>query len=238
MVYTKKVGFKTKKKTYKQSNKTVVKMAAKVANRVARRMAENKRLRIDYADLALGTCLLYYINPIQHVVKGTSEDQRVGDVMTNVRLQLSMSYFHTGTNFVGTKLWQGSKLRVLVIKSHKRNTTSVSSWTSTPPVGGNFDGLFSNGYHGSFAPVNLHDYTILADKTLTSTTPDGANNYGIPATMRFNISLAKQWRYLDNDVYGKFNNIYVIITASNIDGVATDIIGKIQCSGYLTWEDL
>lgn len=244
MVYTKKVNFKTKtnrvlaKKTNYTRKANTKKIAAQVAKTVVHRMAENKRLTLDYQDLALGTTSLYYINPLQHVAKGTNEDQRVGDVMTNVRLQLAISYFHTGTSFAGTKLWDGSKLRILVIKSHKRNTTLGNQWTATPPTGGNFNGLFSNNFHGSFAPVNLHDFTLLADKTLSSHTNTTNLNYGVPSTMRFNIPLCKRWQYLDNDVYGKFNNIYVIITASNIDGSTTDTIGKIQCSGYLTWEDI
>lgn len=246
MVYTKKVGFKTKLgyskgragRTYKRKSKVVKKIATQVAKTVVHRMAENKRLILDYQDLALGTTTLYYINPIQHVAKGTNEDQRVGDVMTNVRLQLSMSYFHVGSNFIGTKMWDGSNLRVLVVKSHKRNTTLGNQWTATPPTGGNFNGLFSNNFHGSFAPVNLHDYTLLADQTLSSHTNTTNINNGVPSTLRWNIPLCKRWQYLDNDVYGKYNNIYVIITASNVDGTTTDTIGRVQCSGYLTWEDM
>jgi len=131
MVYKKRVNFKTKTNRYiakMSKSRSVKKIASAAAKTVARRMAENKRLVVDYQDLALGTTSLYYINPLQHVAKGTNEDQRVGDVMNNVRLQLAMSYFHTGTNFAGTRLWQGSKLRVLVVKSHKRNTTLGNQW--------------------------------------------------------------------------------------------------------------
>lgn len=246
MVYTKKVGFKTKLgyskgragRTYKRKTNTVKKVATAAAKKVIHRMAENKRLVLNYGDLTLGTTTYYYINPLQHVVKGTNEDQRIGDVMTNVRLQLSMSYFHNGSNFSGTKLWDGSKLRVLVFKSHKRNSTAVGGWTSTPPAGGNFDGLFSNTFHGSFAPVNTHDYTLLADQTLSSHTTTTALNNGVPDTLRWNIPLCKRWQYLDNDVYGKFNNIYVLITVSGINGGSSDTMGKVQCSGYLTWEDM
>lgn len=246
MVYTKKVGFKTKLgyskgragRTYTRKKTTVKAVAKQVAKSVIHRIAENKRFTLGYEDLDVRGLTKYYINPIQHVAKGTNENNRVGDVMTNVRLQLSMSYFHNGVNNLGVKLWQGSALRVLVIKSHKRNPTLVGQWSSTPVTAGVFDNLFASDFGGSYSPVNLQDYTLLADQTLHSTTPDGALNNGVPAQLRWNIPLCKRWSYLDNDVYGKFNNIYVIVTVSGVQTSSTDYMGKLQCNGYLTWEDM
>lgn len=213
-------------------------IAKRVVKSAMARKIERKRLKIGIGDTDLGHTTMYYISPLQHIVKGTDEGNRIGEKISNVRLNLGLEYYHNGVDFTGTYKFQGSKLRVLVVKSNRQLTTSVGAWTDTVPgVGSTLPDLFAENYHGSFSPVNTHDYTILYDRTVSSHKTDSTNNEGVPGILRMSVPLAKQWRYLDNSIYGKFNNIYVVCTVSNIGGISSDYAGTVQASGYISWTD-
>lgn len=214
-------------------------IAKRVVKSAMARNVERKRLMFGIGDTDLGHTTMYYISPLQHIVKGTDDVNRIGEKISNVRLNLGLEYYHNGVDsFGGTYKFQGSKLRVLVVKSNRQLTTLPGAWTSTPPGGGSaLPSLFAENYHGSFSPVNTHEYTILYDRTVSSYKTDSTNNNGVPGLLRFSIPLAKQWRYLDNSVYGKFNNIYIVCTVSNVGGISSDFAGKVQASGYISWTD-
>lgn len=222
----------------KRQPKTIKAIAKRVVKNQLARAVERKRLTINMDDLALGATTYYVLNPLQHVAMGTEEFQRVGDKMTNVRLQLGFQYYHVGTAPLGAQLWQGSVLRVLVFKSRRQVSTTTPAWTSkNPSDSSGFPKLFSGINQGTSQPVNTHDYTVLYDRTMKSSTPNGGGTFGIPSVMRISVPLAKSWRYADGDVYGKFNNIYVLVVAQGITGGNADTIGRLQCGGFLTWTD-
>lgn len=99
-------------------------------------------------------------------------------------------------------------------------------------------GLFINAYQSSSSPIDTHNYTVLYDKLLpASSTPNGGGNFGIPVVHRFSKTLAKQFRYTEGTSFGKFSNIYVIVTASGVTGGNNDTIGRLQTAATISWSD-
>lgn len=238
--FTSKVGYGAGRagRTHRARPRSVKAVAKRVVNTTLARRIERKRFTLSFADLAMGATTFYFVNPIQHIPQGVDDNQRIGDKMTNVRLQLGLEYYHVGTAPLGAQLWQGSVLRVIVFKSRRQVPTVVNAWTSKNPTDvSGFPLLFAEPFHGSMSPINTHDYTVLRDVAIKSSTPDGGGTFGVPRTIRMSIPLAKEWRYLDGDVYGKFNNIYVLVVASAVNGSNTDTVGQLQASGYLSWAD-
>lgn len=223
----------------KRQPKTIKAIAKRVVKTQMARSVERKRMPVLMNDLSLGATTYYIMNPLQHISLGTAENQRIGDKLSNVRLQLGFQYYHVGTAPLGAQLWQGSVLRILVFKSRRQVATASASWTSKTPVDASgFPNLFPGINQGTSQPVNTHEVTVLYDRTMKSSTPNGGGNFGIPSVMRITVPLAKSWRYLDTDSgYGKFNNIYVLVVAQGVTGSGNDTIGNLQCSGYLTWTD-
>lgn len=241
MVYKKKMVVR-RRRTYKP--KSMKAIAKRVVKTTLSRRIERKRLPVLLEDLSMGATAYYYINPISHIVEGTDESQRVGDKLSNVRLQLGIQYYHVGTAPLGAQLWQGSQLRVIVFKTRQQNTTTPGAWTQkTANDATGFPSLFANQFQGTSAPVNTHEFTVLYDRTIKSSTPNGGGNFGIPVTHRMSIPLAKSWRYTpvapltSGPYYGKFNNIYVLVVAQGVTGSINDTVGRLQAAGYLTWSD-
>lgn len=236
-------GRRTQRATTKRRPRqaTVKAVASRVVKRAIARTLEHKRLGIVMPDLDVYHLHQYVMAPLSIVAKGVEEYQRVGDQIHNVYLNLGLSYFHIGLQNGLTRVWNGSKLRVIVIKSNRVLGTGMS-WSDQNATSGTFPKLMAESLQGSVSPINTHDYTVLADRTLSSMNNwDVQGTYGAPATLRLRLSLGKQVRFQDTLVSGypvaKGTQIYVIVTASNVQSATTDIAGKLQCSGYLSFTD-
>ena len=215
-------------------------VAKQVVKTALSRVVERKKFNILPEDLSMGATTYYQINPMQAVVEGVEEFRRIGDKISNVRLQMGLMYYHVGTAPLGAQLWQGSKLRVLIVKSRRQliPPTTVTNWKEEFPSGGQLPGLFLNAYQCSSSPVDTHNYTVLYDKTLApSSTPNGGGNFGIPVVHRFSKTLAKSFRFVEGTSFGKFSNIYVVVCASGVTGGNADTVGRLQCASAISWND-
>lgn len=215
-------------------------IAKRVVKNALSRQVERKRLDILPLDLSMGTTTFYQINPMQAIVEGVEDFKRIGDKISNVRLTMGLMYYHVGTAPLGAQLWQGSKLRVLIVKSRRQLTppANVADWKSEDPISGQLPGLFINAYQSTSSPIDTHNYTVLYDRTLApSSTPNGGGNFGIPVVHRFTKTLAKSFRYTEGTAFGKFSNIYVVVTASGVTGGNNDTIGRLQTAARLSWTD-
>ena len=215
-------------------------VAKQVVKTALRSTVERKRFNILPLDLSMGATTYYQINPMQAIVEGVEDYRRIGDKISNVRLQMGLMYYHVGTAPLGAQLWQGSKLRVLIVKSRRQLTPggTVTDWKNEDPISGQLPGLFLNAFQSTSSPVDTHNYTVLYDKTLApSSTPNGGGNFGIPVVHRFSKTLAKSFRYVEGTSFGKFSNIYVIVTASGVTGGNNDTIGRLQTAAGISWTD-
>ena len=215
-------------------------VAKQVVKTALSKTMERKRFNILPLDLSMGTTTFYQLNPMQAIVEGIEEYRRIGDKISNVKLTMGLMYYHVGTAPLGAQLWQGSKLRVLIVKSRRQLTpaVSVTNWKDEDPVSGQLPGLFLNQYQGSSSPVDTHNYTVLYDKLLApSSTPNGGGNFGIPVVHRFSKTLAKSFRFVEGTSFGKFSNIYVVIVASGVTGGNNDTIGRLQTAASISWND-
>lgn len=233
--HRRKVVFRRKHPVMKAVAKAVVRSALAKA-------IERKHLLMDFTDLVVKPETFYVCNPIAPISKGTNEHERIGDKISNVRLQLGLCYWHLGSTYAqGTApVYSGSTLRVIVFKSNLQLNPGVATWSAQLPNAGAFPKFFSQPLHPSSSPVNTHDYTILSDRRISShrnffTTYE---SFGTPAIHKMNVNLAKSFQYGDNTVnYGKTTNIYVMVVVSMVGATSADIAGRLQCDGYLTWTD-
>lgn len=215
-------------------------VAKQVVKTALRSTIERKRFNILPLDLSMGAVTYYQINPMQAIVEGVEDFRRIGDKISNVTLNMGLMYYHVGTAPLGAQLWQGSKLRVLIVKSRRQVSPAgtVTDWKSEDPVTGQLPGLFINAFQSSSSPVDTHNYTVLYDKLLpASSTPNGGGNFGIPVVHRFSKTLAKSFRYTGGTAFGKFSNIYVIVSASGVTGGNNDTIGRLQTAATISWSD-
>ena len=215
-------------------------VAKQVVKTALRSTIERKRFNILPLDLSMGATTYYHINPMQAIVEGIEDFRRIGDKISNVTLNMGLMYYHVGTAPLGAQLWQGSKLRVLIVKSRRQLTpaTSVTNWKDEDPISGQLPGLFINAFQSSSSPIDTHNYTVLYDKLLSpSSTPNGGGNFGIPVVHRFSKVLAKSFRFTEGTQFGKFSNIYVIVSASGVTGGNADTIGRLQTASTISWSD-
>lgn len=222
---------------------TVMKAVAKrvVKNALARTL-EHKRIALLLPDRDVYYTTQYVFNPISSIAKGTSEDNRIGDQIHNAYLNLAFSFFHTGLQSGTTRVWNGTKLRIVVIRSNKQLGTGIN-WVASHPTTGDFQKLFAEPLQSSISPVNTHDYTVLADRTISSHYDwDTIGTYAAPGVAKLRVNLGKQIRFQDNPGPGgyamtKGTQVYVIMTASNVQSGTSDLAGKVQVSGYLSFTD-
>lgn len=221
----------------------VAAIAKKVATRQIRSKSELKQQRISFIDLAVGGTVWNWYNPMQFLVRGTGPDQRIGDVVEDVSLTLGFSYFHSGLQPPGVRLWEGTVLRILVFKAAiEVNTTLQNNWTVNT-AGTPFGELLAERFQVSNSPVNKTDYTVLFDGTVKSSLQwDVSGTLGIPGRRVIRVPLAKRYVYKEATgaggvQYSKFNNIYVLVGVSATGTAAADTQGSLQCSGYLNFRD-
>lgn len=236
------MALKGRRRTYRRRRPATVKAVAKrVVKRAIARTLEHKRLTLVLPDLDAYHNRQYVFAPLSILAKGTEEYNRIGDQVHNVYLHLSFAYYHIGMQNALTRIWNGSKLRILVIRSNRVLGTGVA-WSDNHPTTGNFPKLLAEPFQGSMSPVNTHDYTVIADRTVSSSQSwDVAGTYGNPGVAKLRLPLGKQVRFQDTLVSGypvsKGTQVYVIITASNVQSTVSDLAGKVQCSGYLSFTD-
>lgn len=224
-------------------------IAKRVVKTALSRQVERKYKTFLFQDKQVMSTVLHWFNPLYSVTKGDDPDQRVGDKLTNVRLDLAMSYWHEGLPYGETvnSEWLGSRLRVIVFRTRQRITPSpdATGYSNSLPAIGAVKGLFLNEYQGSFAPINKFDYHVVYDRTLSSKKDFYTSypSFGAPAQLRVSIPLAKEFRYSSLEpvsgqtVWGTGSNYYVAVVASGIGSDDVDKMGRLQSMARLSWTD-
>jgi len=250
MVYRRKSKITFKRR--RRRPRTVKAIAKRVVKRALSQKVERKNKLMLLPDKQVMSTVLHWFNPLYKIEKGTKSFQRVGDKLTNLRLDLAMSYWHEGLPYgeSANAEWLGSRLRVLVIKTRQRiapDSLSVANeWSNSLPAIGAFKSLFLNDYQGSFAPINKYDYTVVYDKTLSSSKPFYTSypSFGIPAQMRVSIPLAKEFRYssmgedeANSTAWSTQSNYYVAVVSSGVGSDDVDKMGRLQTVARLSWTD-
>lgn len=204
-----------------------------IATTIVNRKIERKRLNILRDDLPMSYINWYYTDPLQFIVVGNNEGQRISDKISDVWLKLSFQYCHYNTYA------NGSVLRVLVVKSDLNYPNHASAWVNAT-TGGDFPFLASNNFHQSSAIPDEHNYTVLADKRVTSINSYSATPYGVPGIIKLNVNIGKQFTYqsvASGVAYQKFRNVYILVGVSHYGSAPTTFAGYLQFSGYIYFRD-
>ena len=202
---------------------------ASIAKRVISHLTERKHLNINRDDIInMLAQAWYYLDPMQFMVVGTGDGQRIGSKVSDCWLHLSFQWNHTSTN------WNGSRVRILVIRAEQQLPNLPATWSSTASAGGLFPNLLTNDFQLSNAYPVGHDYTILADKFVVSKRDYNTPNYGTPGLKRFRVKLGNM-TYENTAVggvnYQKGRNVYVLVGHCNAAVSPLDALGTLQFSG-------
>lgn len=246
------MAYRRPQRTYRRRRRNVARrhplmkaVAKTVVKRALSRTVERKNSLQLFADEQLKSTIAYFYNPMKFIVKGEQPTQRVGDKLSNVSMDLALSYWHEGIPYGSAtdSEWAGSTLRVLVVKTPLRvSTGSTLVWNQSLPGAAVMKNLFHNEFQGSFSPVNRYDYQVLFDRTVSSHKNYYTSypSFGTPGQLRVRIPLAKQFRYTSIGTEGEFStqhNIYVIVTVSGVGSDDTDKMGRLQFSTNVSWTD-
>lgn len=247
MVYRRKGAMKRRRT---RRPRTVKAIAKRVVKNVLSKQVERKYKTFLMGDKQVMGTVLHWFNPLYKLTKGDNPDQRVGDKLSNVRLDLALSYWHEGLPYgeSANLAWLGSRLRVIVFKTRQRipESPDATGYSNSLPVIGEFKGLFLNDFQGSFAPINKHDYTVVYDKTMSSYKPFFTSyaSFGVPAQMRVSIPLCKEFRFsslgkddLAGTAWSTQSNYYVAVVSSAVSADDVDKIGRLQSMARLSWTD-
>lgn len=216
----------------------VVDVASRVALARAKRwmrlVSERKRVFIGMNDLQVKFINGYFMNPMSWSVIGTGPNQRIGDKISDVYLNLGFQYVH---NSAAT--WEGSCLRIVIFKSQVAVGSLTSSWNSAGSS--NFPDLFNDYNQISSTPTLRDNYVILYDKVIRSTRQLTGSSNGQPAVHRFNKKLCTTAQFetynIAGTVYLKGFNYFVMVGASAVGSVNTDNVGQLQVDGFLYFRD-
>lgn len=258
---------KTKKRTQpRKTTRTLSKKAKRevttIAKRVLSKNAEHKFYVSETTELPIPANTIFAINPMGNITTGTDNHSRVGEAINNVRLRGKITYQHIGRKigFPDTREWQMSKLRVMVIKTHRQLTNAKVSWSDQTTVLGSTASAalrdaslfyqptgWAYPYHVAVQDVRSdNDFKVLYDKVITSTHDAfpkdlaGASDYGSFATAKFSVRLGK-FEYGEASIdYARkdFENVYIIVAPYMPRAYAgTDVAGWVSGHYSLSWTD-
>lgn len=192
-----------------------------VVKRVIARQEETKFVTLDTADVDVGARRWYMIQPISNIVKGTSDNQRVGSEIKNLYLKMAFTWMAKGNDSVGsTRLATGVPLRVVIVRTARdlsvgktaftQITTTARSTSSDLP-------LFFNPVQTVTAMADpKSDVKIVKQFYLNSTQPTTSL---IGGTTSFKIEGIKipTYKFADETATpnGRSMNYYVLINSSS-----------------------
>lgn len=204
--------------------------------RMINRQIETKHVHIDHADKAMNYLTWYYFRPLQAIVPGTGQNQRIGDTITNVYMDLGLDFYYSGSVAVDSAV-----LRVMIIGTDKEISVAPGAWAQTPTVAGNFDSVTANGFHVSFTPNDKNDYNIIYDRSFV-VKQTGSNLGTVPhRCIRVRKKLCQRAVYKEELIggisYNKIKNYYVLVGASGIGTTTASVLGNMQTSGFIFFKD-
>lgn len=224
---------KLTRRKYVRNSRRPTKTIKKIVKQTLGRQIERKTLQIGRDDTNMKYITQYFWDPMQSIVAGSGQGQRIGNKITDVYLNLSLTYTHTDN-----ALYQGSGVRVLLLKTDQKYANFPTGWAANNTLTA-FEWLFSSQYDMTGAVTNKYDYTILKDMVIRSHR-NIAGASGVPTTrhLRYKIGTAIYEADLISGVaYQKFRNIYVFCGISNAATANTDPAGNLVCNGFISFKD-
>lgn len=203
--------------------------------RMIKRNVEKKHCAIGMTDASINHLTWNYTAPLQYIVEGLDNNQRIGDTINDPYLVFAISYSHLPTTH-----WQSSILRILVVATDLEYANTAGSWVSTPVSGGKFDNLLAGAFHASFSPVDTNDYKVVYDRRIKSnrtlTFTDGPS---VTHTIRCKLGAKAVYKEITigGVSYNKFKNYYILLGVSNEGSLNTDVAGRVQASGFVYYRD-
>lgn len=258
-------GRRNRRRVVRRNPKT-----AYVAKTVARQVvakALNAKLETHCRDITLSRIVMdpagtYALNPLYYIPLATTEADRIGDRISNVKLHLRGTYFHVGVNNgAGGYIATSTKLRVMVIRTSvaKWRQASETQWSlisaGTPAGAMTNDDIWKGGadtgnMHLLFP--NMNKVNVLFDKVYNSEhidTPSSVSaSYvlGHGTSVNISVPLGKYIQFETNTTgsYTKNHQYYIVLSSSGLYGASgTPLPNSGTTSGIfdgkmmLTWKD-
>lgn len=178
-----------------------------IAKKVVRSNLEPKRNigKIDnFAPLNAG---IYTFNPMELILKGTDDVNRIGERIFLKNMQVGFSILNVQDQ-VNADYGHQKDIRIMLIKS-KDNLTTGGTWAS----GFGSTTLFQQSLIGynMITPINKERVSVLFDRKYKITDGDTAKK-ATTKWIKFNIPLDQSFQFDDqgSSVYSKWGNLYLV----------------------------
>jgi len=237
-----KVSLQTEKKHRKRSRKSTVEVVKAVVKRQLAAKVEHKKLNVSPLPITLVADAMAWINLSQLIAVGTGQQNRIGTKITNCRLHMNFVLYPIGIQGItDIDRWQAINFTCSVIKCNQQVGVGSFNWTSSL-LGTTFPFLLDQDNMPT-SRSNRHDYTYVKRKSIVSR----AKNYPIVAGLptrygpQTSINLSAklgtlQWEEF-NAAWLKGDQYYLICHAHALGAIGPDLMGAIQTTGTLTWDD-
>lgn len=186
-----------------------------------------------FSDISIGSGLhnnVYTWGPTQAIVRGTANDQRIGD---SVFLEAIKLNFYGVSNPAITK---AVELRVIVCYSGEEYSTPFAFTASGLQPSEMFVTSALNGWMPN-SLVNPKGITVLDDRTIVYN--NSISGVADLESHSYTVSLKTKFPYQSaGSVYGKTRNLYVVVMGSILDGVTNSTLAySVNFSGDLIFKD-
>lgn len=171
---------------------------------------------------------LYTFGPSQTIVRGTANDQRIGDSVHLLALKMSgfvISQFNLAkaVEFRIMTLWSGEEYSCGTSLTSGLSNGEIFVTTTTP-------GWAPNGIINPKAVTILDDRTITLNNSIAGTADLESFSYTVPLNCDFDYQSS-------GSVYGKNRNLYVVVMGAIVDGVSgTTTWGLVNLSADLVFK--
>jgi len=183
-----------------------------------------------FSDITVGGThnTLYTFGPSQTIVRGTANDQRIGDSVHLLALKVNG---FVGSNAAITKavevriitLWSGEEYACGTSLTSGLTMGEVMLTSATP-------GWAPNGLINPKAVTVLDDRVINLNNSIALVADVESINYSVPLNCDFDYQAS-------GSVYGKNRNLYVVVMGAILDGVTgTTSWGQINLSADLIFK--
>jgi len=242
--------------TFKRNPKTA-RVASLVAKRVVSkalgRNLESKTRTVQFATLVMRGSTVYGINPTYFVPQSTTEADRIGDRIQNVRFRLHATYHHRGVSTLNNAVYSSARFRIvgawintkwstgtegfwddLLFGGTGTNPAVTDLYKLNPGLSGCYDTMFLN--FNKITPVFDKVYTVKRQTT-------DAGDSSIPVPVNIDIKMGTlQYGAQSSPQFLKNNQFIVFIVAAGLNTesvipITSDYMGYFRCCSMLTWRD-
>jgi len=155
-------------------------------NRILSNRLETKRYFLDnYIDMISNDQQKLYLNPLAGIVVGSNSNQRVGDKITIVGIEVNVTYKGEASDAFDMR-WQST-----LVQARTSGTYTASSISTYAGADLNYTGFNTNG------PVNDEEYKVVSNKYFNYKHPTLSATSFIPQIMiKHKIRLNKTVQYV------------------------------------------